>query len=181
MPPDDPPPATRLQPPPDETAPSVPRTSGSPGVPRGPRWSFAAAFLAWLLPGLGHFVLGQPRRAVILGTTIGTLWLTGLLIGGISVIDRQNHPAWFLGQMLIAPSFVANHYRNTLVRDHDGSFDPAGHPPFEPAYARAQEQGTLFTSLAGLLNLLAMIDVLYREPHETGESRGKSVTLGAGR
>lgn len=140
--------------------------SPGPSTPPGPRWSLAAAFLAWLLPGLGHFVLGQPRRAVVLGTTIGTLWLSGLLIGGISVIDRQEHPAWFLGQMLIAPSFAANHYRATLVRDHEGTFDPAGNPPFEPAYARAQEQGTLFTSLAGLLNLLAMIDVLYRESRD---------------
>lgn len=154
-----------------------PRTSSSSEAPpsppsraaaraASPRWNFAAAFLGWLLPGLGHFILGQPQRAVVLGTTIGTLWLSGLLIGGISVIDRNDHPAWFLGQMLIAPSFAANQYRAKLVRDHDGTFDPEDRPPFEPAFARAHEQGTLFTSLAGLLNLLAIIDVLYRDPRD---------------
>ncbi len=137
--------------------------------PASPKWNFAAAFLGWLLPGLGHFILGQPQRAVVLGTTIGTLWLTGLLIGGLSVIDRNDHPAWFLGQMLIAPSFVANETRQRLVAEHtaaDLSFDPHDNPPFEPAFARAHEQGILFTSLAGLLNLLAMIDVLYRDPRD---------------
>ncbi|MEM1107811.1 MAG: DUF6677 family protein [Planctomycetota bacterium] len=145
-----------------------------PAAPRAkvsPRWHFAAAFLGWLLPGLGHFALGQPQRAVVLGTTIGTLWLGGLLIGGISVIDRGDHPAWFLGQMLVAPSFAADHYRAKLVREHQGSFDPDDNPPFEPAFARAHEQGTLFTSLAGLLNMLAIIDVLYRDPRDPPEAR----------
>jgi len=157
----------------DPSGPNQP-TAPSPFLAPSPkempaRWNFAAAFLGWLLPGLGHFARGQPQRAVVLGTTIGTLWLTGLLIGGISVIDRSNQPAWFLGQMLVAPSFVANGYRERLVAEHAATrrtFDPQDEPPFEPAFARAQEQGTLFTSLAGLLNLLAIIDVLYRDPRE---------------
>ncbi|MBB6429985.1 TM2 domain-containing protein [Algisphaera agarilytica] len=147
--------------------PSPPAASSGAKTPSpSAKWNFAAAFLGWLLPGLGHFVLGQPQRAVVLAVTIGSLWLSGLLIGGISVIDRNDHPAWFLGQMLIAPSFAANQYRVKLVREHDGTFDPEDNPPFEPAFARAQEQGTLFTSLAGLLNLLAIIDVLYRDPRD---------------
>ncbi|MEM9419696.1 MAG: DUF6677 family protein [Planctomycetota bacterium] len=155
---------------PDSPA-GTPATPPRSGAPRqSPKWNFAAAFLGWLLPGLGHFILGQPHRAVILGTTIGSLWLSGLLIGGISVIDRNDHPAWFLGQMLIAPSFAANQYRVKLVREHDGTFDPEDNPPFEPAFARAHEQGTLFTSLAGLLNLLAIIDVLYRDPRDSRDA-----------
>jgi hypothetical protein len=133
-------------------------------TPTASRWNLAAAFAGWLLPGLGHFLLGQPHRAVILAVSIGSLWLAGLLIGGISVIDRGDHPAWFLGQMLVAPSFAADAYRARLVRDHHASFLPEDRPPFEPAYGRAHEQGTLFTSVAGLLNLLAMIDLLYRRP-----------------
>ena len=125
-------------------------------------WNVVAAVLAWVLPGAGHLLLRQAGRGVLLAMTIGTLWLSGLLIGGISVVDRGDHPAWFLGQMLIAPSFVADAYRARLVREHGGSFAPDDDPPFEPAYGRAHELGTLFTSLAGLLNLLAIIDILYR-------------------
>lgn len=150
---------------PDPAAPSTPgpaSPSRTKASPRSPRWNFAAAFAGWLLPGLGHFLIGQPRRGVVLGVTIGTLWLSGLLIGGISIVDRRDHPAWFLGQMLIAPSFAADAYRDRLVREFDGRFIPQDNPPFEPAYGRAHEQGTLYTSLAGLLNLLAIIDLLYR-------------------
>ena len=137
-----------------------------PAPPAGwARWHLLAAVAAWLLPGLGHLLLKQPGRGVILGTTVTTLWLGGLLIGGISVIDRTDHPAWFLGQMLIAPSLAADAYRARLTRQHQGDFVPEDQPPFEPAYGRAHEQGTLFTSLAGLLNLLAILDLLYRHPH----------------
>lgn len=155
--------------------PLLPTPSPAEAMP-SPQWNFLAAFCAWLLPGLGHFILGQSVRAVILGTTIGTLWLCGLLIGGLSVVDHDDHPAWFLGQMLLAPSFAADRYRVRLVDQHvddDGqplSFDPEDEPPFEPAYGRAQEQGTLFTSLAGLLNLLAIIDVLYRDPRDARDA-----------
>ena len=51
------------------------------------QWNPAAAFFTWLLPGLGHWMLGHRRRAVILGGAILLLWLGGLLIGGIGVID----------------------------------------------------------------------------------------------
>ena len=135
-------------------------------------WNLAAAVAGWCLPGLGHFLLGQSHRAVLLAVTIGSLWLGGLLIGGLSIVDHTDHPAWFLGQMLIAPSLAADWYRGQLVAEQAAAypdvprselFDPQHDPPFEPAYGRAHEQGTLFTSMAGLLNLLAIIDVLYRE------------------
>lgn len=118
-------------------------------------------------------MLGQAGRGVVLGVTVGTLWLSGLLIGGVSVVDRGDHPAWFLGQMLIAPSFVADAYRGKLVREHEGTFAPRDDPPFEPAYGRAHEQGTLFTSLAGLLNLLAIIDLVYRPTPGVGAGTGR--------
>ncbi len=150
--------------PPGVSSPSV-RAAGPTGGgdPSRSGWNFTAALAAWLLPGLGHLLLRQSGRGVILGITVGTLWLAGLLIGGISVVDRTDHPAWFLGQMLIAPSFAADLYRGKLVREHEGRFVPEDDPPFEPAYGRAHEQGTLFTSLAGLFNLLAIIDILYRQ------------------
>ena len=153
-----------------------PATRDTNGGGMSARWNVAAAFAGWLLPGLGHFLLGQSRRAVVLGTTIGTLWLGGLLIGGVSVIDHDDHPAWFLGQVLVAPSWAADVYRLSLVSEHDGGFAPEDDPPFEPAYGRAHEQGTLFTSLAGLLNLLAIIDVLYRDPSEDPRPAARAVS-----
>ncbi|MEX0744551.1 MAG: DUF6677 family protein [Phycisphaeraceae bacterium] len=117
-----------------------------------PRWNFTAAVAAWVFPGFGHYLLGQSHRAVILATAIGALWLAGLFIGGIGSVDRATHPAWFLAQMLTAPSLVVDFFV--------GRLSPV------PGFGRAGELGVLFTARAGMLNLLAIIDVLYRDPRD---------------
>ncbi len=165
-----------------------------------PQWNPHAAVASWIVPGLGHWILGLRRRGVVLCISILSLWLGGILIGGISVLDRADRaegPArdyaqrgngtsmWFFGQALIAPSIVIQKVRanmfvdfaNLKIQDrqrglqndsHDNvfleptSFRPT--PPYEPSIGRVAEQGVLFTALAGLLNLLAMIDVLYCDP-----------------
>ena len=53
----------------------------------------AAGFCAWLVPGLGHWVLGQRSRAVILAVGIGSLWLGGVLLGGVGVQIVEFLPA----------------------------------------------------------------------------------------
>jgi uncharacterized protein DUF6677 len=130
-----------------------------------PRWHFAGAIAAWLFPGAGHLLLGQKGRAAILLASIGTLWLAGFFVGGVGVFDRKGHPVWFMGQMLIAPSVLVEGYHRSLQ-------DPAGQPPrpddptgtYQPSFGHVHEQGVLYTSLAGMLNLLAIMDVLYRDP-----------------
>lgn len=128
-----------------------------------PRWNFIAAVAAWLLPGLGHaLVLGEKRRGGILAASIGVLWLSGFIIGGISSFDHVDHPAWFLGQMLMAPSVGADMALQRLKQGHTVPL-PDQNPAYEPAFGRVSEQGILYTALAGLLNLLAIMDVLYRD------------------
>ncbi|MCE9588995.1 MAG: hypothetical protein K8S99_00545 [Planctomycetes bacterium] len=128
------------------------------------QWNIVPAVAAWLLPGLGHMLLGERQRGMILMATIGILWLTGFLIGGVSVFDRQDHPAWFIGQSLMAPSLAANVGFNSIKagRPDPRPDDPS--PAYEPSFGRVNEQSILYTALAGLLNLLAILDVLYREP-----------------
>lgn len=133
------------------------------------RWHPHAAFAAWLLPGLGHFILGQRQRGAILCVTIGVLWLAGMIIGGISVFDHREHPAWFVGQMLMAPSVVMDVTIVTKLKPKAGAILPAESPDdppptYEPSFGRVNEQGVLYTALAGLLNLLAILDVLYQDP-----------------
>ena len=138
-----------------------------------PGWHPAAAIAAWLLPGLGHIALGQRQRGCILMVVIGSLWLGGLLIGGISVIDHRHRTEqgqwslWYFGQAMLAPSVAVNTAHQTLKRAHpvrapQAVSDPR--PLYEPAYGHVMEQGVLYTALAGLLNLLCIIDVLYHDP-----------------
>ncbi len=170
-----------------------------------PQWNPHAAAVGWLIPGLGHVILGQRRRGIILGASILCLWLAGILIGGVSVIDRfdrvepgnddaPDKPTaswWFYGQAMIAPSLAVDYFREKMLKSHFSekgygevqygsrhpyrgnprrALVPQGNPsdlapPYEPSFGKVAEQGTLYTALAGMLNLLAMIDVLYCDPH----------------
>ncbi len=172
--------------------------------PPQPQWNPHAAVAGWVLPGLGHFILGQKKRGIVLGAAILSLWMGGILIGGISVVDRydrvepadDNYPEapsrswWFWGQAMIAPSLAVDYLREKMLRNHVGEMgygevqygsrhpyrgnprrtlvpqdNPADlPPPYEPSFGKVAEQGTLYTALAGMLNLLAMIDVLYCDP-----------------
>lgn len=126
-------------------------------------WHPGAALAAWVLPGLGHFIIGQKQRGAILCVTIGVLWLSGMIIGGISVFDRREHPAWFIGQMLIAPSVIVDQTISRKLKPYPGPTDPQSNPVYEPSFGRVNEQGVLYTALAGLLNLLAILDVLHQD------------------
>ena len=124
-----------------------------------------------MLPGLGHYVIGQRRRAGLLMASIGGLWLIGVLIGGIAVIENRSSTEagtkiqlWFFGQMLVGPSVAVHFIRDNILHQQNNPNDPASFLTYEPSYGRVYEHGVLFTALAGLLNLLACIDVLYRRP-----------------
>lgn len=140
-------------------------TASQPPEPTA--WNFTAALAAWLVPGLGHYLLGQRRRGGILASSILILWIAGLAIGGVSVIDHQTHPAWFAGQALVAPSLLVNYYHVRRLKPAQEHAMLADRPPvFEPSFGRTNEQGVLYTALAGLLNLLAILDVMYRDPRK---------------
>jgi hypothetical protein len=147
-----------------------------------PAWNLPAAVAGWLVPGLGHFLTGHTRRGVLLFLSIGGLWSAGLLVGGISVVQSRSSDGmlrpWYLGQAIVAPS-IAIEYQHDRYRTQNAGQDPDptdADIPYEPAYGRAYEIGTLYTALAGLLNLLAIVDIVYREPR----SNEHKLPLGAG-
>ncbi|MEX0774295.1 MAG: DUF6677 family protein [Phycisphaeraceae bacterium] len=146
------------------TQPSTPVSS-----PAQPRFNVLEALATWFVPGLGHVLLGQRLRGSIIGITIGATWIAGLLIGGIGVIDRQEHVAWFLGQALVAPSILVDTARGYL----GATPIPGPGAAYVPSFGRPNEQGTLFTALAGMLNLLAIVDVIYCDPAQRLRGRGR--------
>lgn len=131
-----------------------------------------AALLAWLLPGLGHWAVGERRRGVIVGLTLLALFTAGLIIGGIDVVDRRRDTLWFVGQALIGPVALAvdqyhTHLDAQAGSDISDSPEPpaAGRPdpPYHRSLGRVNELGTLYCTLAGVLNLLAILDVVGRQ------------------
>lgn len=104
---------------------------------------------AAVLPGLGHALLGERRRAGIIAVGICGLVLAGLLIGGIGSIDRQGSPGWFLAQAFLGPTaFLIDAIHQTRYQG-------------VAALGRAEEIGTLYIAIAGLLNLIAIIDASF--------------------
>lgn len=164
-----------------------------PAIESHPQWYPHFAVAGWVLPGLGHILLGQRVRGVVIMIAVTGLYLGGILIGGISVIDHldrtepqgsQASPGrswWYFGQALVAPTLVVNKVRQRMLLNHleehriAGNGDPRAliqpkevtgvEPPYEPSLGRMMEQGILYTALAGMLNLLAIIDVLYCDPN----------------
>lgn len=149
------------------------------------QWQPTAAIATWILPGLGHALLGHRVRGLILCTAIMGLWLLGLVLAGVGSINHQ--PAvdqfdaqsqsrgvrwWFVGQVMVAPTLVVNAVRHRLDSGERPlpAWPGEPDPPYEPAIGHMDEQGVLFTTIAGLLNLLCIIDVLYCDPRRMGQA-----------
>jgi hypothetical protein len=170
-----------------------------------------AAFLAWLVPGLGHLYQGRRGKGVlffvcIVGTFVYGLWLGGGRVVYASVPSPLTRWQYFcqLGVGLPALPAIVQRERikdgkEQLVADWfmrpprmvpppnqpEGftSTDQSGntvHHPDEAAqwnhdYGDMFELGTVFTVIAGLLNLLVIFDAyggpLVLPPHD-GQQHG---------
>ena len=144
-----------------------------------PRWNIDAACAAWLIPGMGHFLLGERKRGIVLAGAIGLLWFAGLLIGGVGVVDVRDNRIAFAGQMIVAPS-IAVQMLNSYVLPSPPPMSATQNiesrvtgqsPAYGMSFNRVFEHGSLYTALAGMLNLLAIIDVLYRDPSRPRDAR----------
>lgn len=168
------------------------------------------ALTGWFVPGAGYWLIGERARAVIVFVAIVALYLLGLLIAGVRVIDvpgygrfgykvqmigapvrgggveyrlidprsaeeaespalRNNeflagwalrhrlfgeiaNKPWFAGQVLVGPlSLVSAAGSNLAARNNI----PRPHAPLETV-------GTLYTAIAGMLNLYIIIDSAHR-------------------
>ncbi len=155
------------------------------------------AIAAWTLPGLGYVLLGQRARGFTVGVTILVLFVFGLLIGGIRVLnvpgyDEEGQPIvvnargrldarrgaegawvmrarpwsqvrekpWSVAQVLTGPVGLVGMACSVWASDPQNGTD--GVAPAAPSTARVNEIGVLYTAVAGMLNLLAIIDAANR-------------------
>lgn len=115
-----------------------------------------AGNLAWLVPGLGHFYLGQRVRGLVfLVTIVATFW-TGIAIGGVrNTVDPVERRLWFVAQICTAGN-TAVAWALAQVTKEDGAVKSA------PAHWNSAEVGVHYTGVAGLLNLLIVLDAIAR-------------------
>ena len=106
-----------------------------------------AALLAWLLPGAGHFYLRRPGKAMLFLGAIGALFVLGVAMDSRLTVnlglDDLLASLFSLAQMAIgAPYFAAR-----AMGFEAGQVTSVTH-----------EYGNTFTAVAGLLNILVMLD-----------------------
>lgn len=176
------------------------------------------AAAGWAVPGLGYWLIGQRARAATVFVAIVALFLAGVLVAGIRVIDvpgyaedgkpvlvavrgdsagnaveyrssqpgarwvttdpgaqwvMRSHPVgellnkpWYIGQILAGPmTLVASKYSIDLSKPVGENPDVAGAPK---SHVRVAEIGTLYTAVAGMLNLLVIIDAAHRANRKEG-------------
>lgn len=106
---------------------------------------------AWALPGLGHWLLGQRTRAIILCAAIVLTYWIGVLVGGIGyTVDPSGNSLWFIAQLGVGPQVVAL-WLTTLHQ--------AGPPPVPWPDA---DIAIIYAGIAGLLNMLVILDAVGR-------------------
>jgi len=115
---------------------TIPGAAPDPGL--------AVAF-AWLVPGGGHFAQGRIARGVVVLVLLGGLFALGTALADGVNLDRTRHFYYWGGQVLLGPLAIATEVA-------------VGHPrmPAPPEYGEA---GVVIASIAGMLNILVMLDV----------------------
>jgi hypothetical protein len=155
--------------------------------------SIFAAVLAWLVPGLGHWYLRCRARAVILFVAVGLTFWGGVALAGVkSTVNLQENRLWFIPQSFAGAHALAGLQWSNSLPDFDGRtaaedlrlldkglIDQA---EFDRRRQKAKailecqsfwpdtDLGQVYTGVAGLLNLLCILDVLARAQRRPGEA-----------
>jgi hypothetical protein len=115
-----------------------------------------ALVLAWLVPGAGHWYMGHRGRAVAICLGIWAAFVLGIVLGGIAVVAPQGDffaKIRFCVQIMCGlPALVVAlpTLVDTLIYHHHTAM----------GVGRAVDLAQVYTGVAGLLNLLCIMDIL---------------------
>ena len=118
--------------------------------------------VAWLVPGIGHWMLGRRRRAVVFGTVIMAAFVTGTLLHGELGVPRPNSPFSWLATFACIGNGLLYLVRLIWINGLDGVLTtafPYGLSGGGSPLAGGFSYGNTFLYTAGLMNLLAVLDV----------------------
>lgn len=108
---------------------------------------FLVALAGWIVPGGGYFLLRERARALVIFIAITATFGVGLYIGSVGVVDYYNSKLCFIFQMYNSPLVGIIGYITA-----GGGF---------PVYGKPNEIGQIYTSTAGWLNLLSIVNSVY--------------------
>jgi len=118
-----------------------------------------AGLLGLFLPGLGHWYIGRRGQGLVLIAVLTATFWGGVAIGGVrSTINSEKHRAWFAAQLLNGGHTLAVlAWQSQLPRR-----DPQTNLPLGRAVWPSDEIAMVYTGIAGLLNVLLILDVTGR-------------------
>ncbi len=171
---------------------TVPRPMSPPAArPLNTPQPFLVALAAWALPGLGYVLIGQRTRGLTVGISIVLLFVFGMLIGGAralevpmveredvqknrlegtersdkpKLIDEIRSKPWSIAQVFTGPVGFLGGYVSAWAGSvtQDPVTKAINPPPGVESHARVNEIAVLYMAVAGMLNLLAIIDSAHR-------------------
>ncbi len=138
---------------------------------------YLAALLAWIIPGMGHFYQGRTAKAITIFVAVMMLFISGYQMGGGKVVYcsfTSEDLRWqFVGQFFLGSAAVPAIVQNRSLRSQQNQGAMVNvlwsgflAPPVSTAeldkwhreYHSFFQMGTLYTLVAGLLNLFAIYD-----------------------
>jgi hypothetical protein len=79
---------------------------------------YLALPVAWLIPGLGHMLIGERLRGIVFLIVIHGLFAFGMLVAGIRAINPSEQPIWTYTQFLAGwPTLVAYRVERSTTPD----------------------------------------------------------------
>lgn len=152
-----------------------------------------AAVLAWLIPGLGHFYQGRTGKGILYAVCILGLYLMGMVMGEGKIVywrwvNPLNNPEkfclYYLGQFFVGLPALPALIQSTLQHYGVGPIlwdfmaEPTQHVlnSLQTRLGKLVEIGTIYTTVAGLLNILAIYDAYEGPAYQEFEEDSASQT-----
>ncbi len=118
-----------------------------------------AAVLAWILPGLGHWWIGERRRAIIFFVATAVTFWGGVAVAGVrSAITTNENGLWIAAQVCMGPQALGALSWSKSLAAHERRDASVTYKSPWPS----SDIGVVYAGVAGLLNLLIILDVLAR-------------------
>ncbi len=115
--------------------------------------------LAWFVPGAGHLIRGFKRQGIITLVLVVPLFFVGLLMSDNEAVSRELHPYAFFAELGVAggtlPLLALGLGSDKVLPDEESIKEYQDVPAWN-------DTGVLFCCIAGLLNFLAIFDLVDR-------------------
>jgi hypothetical protein len=104
-----------------------------------------ALLLTWIAPGLGHLYLGHRGKAILFFSIITFIYVFGMLLSDFLNVSLDRHAIYFAAQIFYGGATLIAELLTRNLRWVNAN----------PLH----DVGLLYTSVAGLLNIIVMVDI----------------------